>query len=248
MRKGVDQWARKHIITCTYPISRRYRQTAADASRTGLPLEVNTTVTQANVSQIDAMANWLAGQGIVLWSVLFLVPLRRGEQLPRIRPEQYEEVFERLWHHAQRQPYGIKTTEAPHYRRFVLQRRGNPQRNPEMFDATANPRAPLGINDGKGVLFIDHQGRIFPSGFLPMECGRFPRDSVIDVYQSSPVFRRLRDAHQLQGKCGACEFRHACGGSRARSFALTGDLMASEPDCVYTPAALAHDAQPCERA
>jgi radical SAM protein len=209
----------------------------ADARRLGLPLQVNTTVTQVNVEQIDAMAERLAREKIVLWSVFFLVPVGRGEQLGRISPEQYEEVFEKLWHHAQQQPYGIKTTEAPHYRRFVLQRRGNPQRTPGTGTDRQPQRAPLGINDGKGIMFIDHRGKISPSGFLPVYCGRFPSDSVVDVYQNSPVFLALRDANQLKGKCGVCEFRHACGGSRARSYALTGDFLAAEPDCVYLPAA-----------
>ncbi|NUQ61854.1 MAG: TIGR04053 family radical SAM/SPASM domain-containing protein [Pirellulales bacterium] len=210
-------------------------QIMADARRIGLPLQVNTTVTQANLGQIDTLAEMLAGERIVLWSVFFLVPVGRGEQLKRISPEQYEAVFEKLWFHAQRQPYGIKTTEAPHYRRFVLARRGNPRHKPDELDQTQNQRAPLGINDGKGVMFIDHRGAIYPSGFLPLRCGRFPRDSVIDVYQNSPIFRQLRDANQLKGKCGRCGFRHACGGSRARTYAVTGDALAPEPDCVYIP-------------
>jgi len=202
----------------------------ADTRALGLPLQANTTITAQNVGQVDAMTELLAGQGIILWSVFFLVPVGRGVDVRRIAPERYEEVFTRLWRHAQRQPFGIKTTEAPHYRRFVLRNHGNPQQAPG-----ANQRAPLGINDGKGVLFIDHTGRIYPSGFLPVECGQFPRDSIVDVYQHAALFRALRDPDQFQGKCGRCEFRHACGGSRARAFALTGDPLASDPDCAYSP-------------
>lgn len=215
----------------------------AGARRVGLPLQVNTTITRNNVHQVDTLAAMLAGRGIVLWSVFFLVPVGRGEQLPRISPQQYEEVFEKLWYHAGRQPYGIKTTEAPHYRRFVLQRRGNPQRQPGAAPGAQDQRAPLGINDGKGIVFIDHRGAIYPSGFLPLCCGRFPRDSVVEVYQNSLLFCRLRDPNQLRGKCGRCEFRHVCGGSRARSYALSGDMLAPEPDCTYQPA-LSKDRQP----
>ncbi|MCL4207123.1 MAG: TIGR04053 family radical SAM/SPASM domain-containing protein [Pirellulaceae bacterium] len=209
----------------------------AEARRIGLPLQVNTTIAASNVHQVDALAEMLSSRGIVLWSVFFLVPVGRGQELERISPLQYEEVFERLWHHAQRQSYGIKTTEAPQYRRFVLQRQGNPQRAPVSAGTNGQQRAPLGINDGRGVMFISHQGVIYPSGFLPVLCGQFPRDSVVDVYQRHPSFQALRDANRLQGKCGRCEFRHVCGGSRARSFALTGDMLASEPDCPYQPQA-----------
>lgn len=216
----------------------RTMEILAEARRIGLPLQVNTTITQLNVHQVDAIADLLATKGLVLWSVFFLVPVGRGEALGRISPQEYEEVFARLWHHAQVQPYGIKTTEAPHYRRYVLQQRGNPQRGPSDVERGQETRAPLGINDGRGVMFIDHQGVIYPSGFLSIVCGKFPRNSVIDVYQKSHWFQTLRDSNRLKGKCGQCEFRHACGGSRARAFALTGDPMAQEPDCVYLPASL----------
>jgi radical SAM protein len=208
------------------------------AREIGHPLQVNTTVTTANVNQIDELADLLATKGIVLWSVFFLVPVGRGSELGRLTPQQYKDVFERLWHHTQCQPYGIKTTEAPHYRSYVLKHSGNPQRNPVVSGAAQKQRAPLGINDGKGIMFISHQGAIFPSGFLPLVCGQFPRDSVVDVYQNSRWFRKLRDANQLKGKCGQCEFRHVCGGSRARACAVTGDPMAAEPDCAYIPARL----------
>ena len=123
-------------------------------------------------------------------------------------------------------------------RRFVLQQNGNPQRGAGEVDAQADPvqRAPLGVSDGKGCMFVSHIGQIFPSGFLPIEAGRFPRDSVVDVYQNAPLFMELRDPDGFGGKCGRCEFRHICGGSRARAYAVTGDYMAAEPDCVYQPA------------
>jgi radical SAM protein with 4Fe4S-binding SPASM domain len=84
-------------------------------------------------------------------------------------------------------------------------------------------------------MFISHTGRIHPSGFLPIDCGRFPDSDPVAVYQDAPVFRRLRDPDRFRGKCGVCEFRHICGGSRARAYAVTGDPLASEPDCVYNP-------------
>jgi radical SAM protein len=207
------------------------------AQSLGIPLQVNTTVTPANYRQIDAMADLLAEEGIVLWSVFFLVPVGRGSAIPRLSREEYEWVFERLWDNAQRRSYAIKTTEAPHYRRFAALRR----KEARSADAAAPlPRSypSLGVNDGKGVMFIGHTGRIYPSGFMPIPCGYFPWQHVVEVYQRSPVLVALRDADKLEGKCAACEFRHICGGSRARAYALTGNMFAEEPDCIYQPAAM----------
>jgi radical SAM protein with 4Fe4S-binding SPASM domain len=202
-----------------------------DARTRGLSLQVNTTITRHNVDQIDDMATQVAQLGIDLWSVFFLVPVGRGQAKQSIDPETYEQVFAKLWHHAQTTSFGIKTTEAHHYRRYVLKRFGNPQSN-----GVGSRRAPLGISDGKGVCFISHKGHIYPSGFLPLECGRFPNQSIVDVYQNHSTFKQLRDTDELKGKCGRCEFRNVCGGSRARAYALTGDPLESDTHCVYEPA------------
>jgi len=96
-------------------------------------------------------------------------------------------------------------------------------------------RAPKGVNDGNGFVFISHIGEINPSGFLPINCGNVRTDSLVEVYRNSPVFRALRDPNGFKGKCGVCEFRFVCGGSRGRAYALTGDYLESEPFCVYEP-------------
>lgn len=198
-----------------------------DAGEIGLPVQVNTTIGPHNVHQVEDIARLLTSRNIVLWATFFLVPVGRGRHQERITPHQYEAIFEKLYRHSMVQPYAIKTTEAPFYRRFLLQRGTNPQQG--------MMRAPLGINDGKGVIFVSHTGDIYPSGFLPKKCGKFPLDSVVDVYQNQKVFKQLREEESLEGKCGLCEYRKVCGGSRARAYALTGNYLAQEPDCAYQP-------------
>jgi len=221
----------------------RTRRMLADARALGLPVQVNTTVTRRNFHQIDAIAELLDDEGIAMWSVFFLVPVGRGVEETRIPPEEYEIAFARLWHHAQHRPFGVKTTEAPHYRRYVLQQGGDPLAGPR-HGREGGPRvhrAPLGVTDGRGVMFVSHTGEICPAGFLPLVCGRFPHDSVVDVYQNHPTFRALQDPDRYKGRCGRCEYRHVCGGSRARAYAVSGDPLGPEPDCVYVPGT---DAEP----
>ena len=227
----------------------RTLQIIEDARRCGLPVQVNTTVASHNLGELDAMAQVLAAlPGVVMWSVFFLVPTGRacGEAagaggVRRLTADEAEAAFETLWRQSLRQPYVIKTTEAPHYRRFVAlkesaRRRSGPHAGiGTEAEAVPAPRRLLGTNDGKGVLFVGHTGEIYPSGFLPIHCGRFPFDSVVHVYQKAALFEALRDPDRLGGKCGACEFRNVCGGSRARALAVNGHPLAEEPDCAYVP-------------
>jgi radical SAM protein len=207
-----------------------------EARAAGISTQVNTTLTPANVGQIDRIAAMLARQHIAMWSVFFLVPVGRANHLRRLSADQCEKAFNCLWRQSQQQTYAIKTTEAPHYRRFLIQHRQELKTTERGRNARPG-YVPLGVNDGNGIMFISHKGDIYPSGFMPLLCGRLPVDHLVGVYQDSPIFRELRDPHLLEGKCKACEFRRVCGGSRARAYAVTGNPFAEEPDCAYVPQA-----------
>jgi radical SAM protein len=202
----------------------------------GLQTQVNTTVTRHNVGRLGEIARLVERSGVKLWSAFFLVATGRASVSQDLTAEEYEEVFGFLYNLSKTAPFDIKTTEAQHYRRYVAQRR-----KAEGEGTAARPAGPeaiqrqAGINDGKGFVFVSHTGEIYPSGFLPLAAGNVRRDSLTAVYRESPLFRTLRNADNLQGKCGECEYRNLCGGSRSRSYALTGNFLAEEPRCVYEP-------------
>ena len=206
------------------------------AREIGLPTQVNTTVTRRNVARLDEIADLVAIEGARLWSVFFLVVTGRALGSDDLTAEEYEKVFSFLHERAKSAPFDIKTTEAQHYRRYVAQRKkaeGGGSNGRAAVDEVIQRQA--GINDGKGFVFISHTGDICPSGFLPLAAGNIRRDSLTDVYRNSGLFLTLRDTGKLKGKCGECEYRNLCGGSRSRAYALTGDFLAEEPRCVYLP-------------
>lgn len=207
------------------------------ARRIGLETQVNTTVTRGNRAELDAIAARVAGFGSKLWSVFFLVVTGRAHLDDDLTADEYEEVFEQLYTLSRTVPFDIKTTEAQHYRRFVAQRR-KAEGAPAPAHSSLIQRQ-MGINDGKGFLFISHTGEIFPSGFLPVSAGNVRHVDLVRAYQGDALFRVLRDSSQLEGKCGGCEYRNLCGGSRSRAYALTGDYLQSDPRCVYQPPSLA---------
>jgi radical SAM protein len=205
------------------------------ARRIGLETQVNTTVTRLNAGSLPEIAKLVAEAGARLWSVFFLVVTGRATRGDDLDAASYENVFGYLYELSKTAPFDIKTTEAQHYRRYVAQRRkkeGGARR-------TGAPVGPIqrqaGINDGKGFVFISHTGEIFPSGFLPVSAGNIRRQRLMETYRTSPLFLALRDPDRLEGKCGACEYRNLCGGSRSRAYALTGNCLAADPRCVYEP-------------
>lgn len=200
---------------------------AAEAARDlGVPLQVNTTVCASTVADLPAIRDLVADLGAVMWSVFFLVPVGRGRVLEPIDPDRAEDVMAWLAEVADEAPFGLKTTEAPHYRRV---RRENGH-----VDGEGEGRR-TGIVAGDGFAFVSHVGDLYPSGFLPEPAGNVREDDLVDLYRHSPLFESLRDRDQLLGKCGACPYRYVCGGSRSRAYAYTGNPLESDPLCAYEP-------------
>jgi AdoMet-dependent heme synthase len=211
----------------------------------GFRLQVNTTVTSANVDELPEMLRTVLELGASLWSVFFLVPTGRGTRLSPLWAPEVEDVLH--WLHDVSDLVAVKATEAPHYRRVVIQRaRGERPAlgalHEQLSAATADlrlgrqprrvRRPPIDVNAGRGFAFIDHLGDVYPSGFLPHRCGNVTEQGFREIYRTSPLLRALRDPSALTGACGSCEFAEVCGGSRSHAYAVTGDLFADDPTCV----------------
>jgi len=226
------------------------------AHEVGLPLQINTTVCGDTAPYLEEMADFIQTLGIVFWEVFFLIPIGRGEVLQGLSASACERLFEVIYQVQRQHDFIVKVTEAPHYRRHVAQRErrtagevGRPASlvpMPSILTQSEGPGhtvglAPRGVNAGRGFLFVSHRGEIFPSGFLPISAGNVRRDPLADVYRHAPLFRDMRDGGRLKGRCGRCEYRDICGGSRSRAYALTGDALETDPWCSYEPGGLAPD-------
>ena len=222
------------------------------AQEIGLSTQVNTVIRKDNLADMDDMCALMEGLGVVFWEVFFLVPMGRATPDDVAGADEFEAVFDRLYELSKTAPFDIKATAAPHYARAVIAHKhaeaaGQPvvaNAGPVQLDVMTNGlrhsesdgigRA-RNVNDGDGFMFISHIGEIFPSGFLPIAAGTVRDNDLVEVYRTSELFTRLRDRSNLSGKCGVCNFRAMCGGSRARAYAVTGDPFEAEPFCAYTP-------------
>jgi radical SAM protein len=199
----------------------------------GIPLQINTLVTADTVDDLPAIHRIVRAAGARRWSLFFLIRTGRARGLRQITPAQAEAVMNWALDLPKGRP-AVTTTEAPHYRRVQLMRCSKNADHGECQPASVRG---LGIRDGNGVMFISHVGQIQPSGFLPLTAGNARTDNPIRVYRESQLFKDLRRPALFSGRCGRCEFRDVCGGSRARTYAATGDPFGSDPLCSYVPPA-----------
>jgi len=221
-----------------------------DIRSAGISLQVGTTVSRYNVDDLDAIARVVGEYGTVMWSLFFLVPTGRGRREDMISPEEHERVFNWLYDLSKTAPFDVRTTAAQHYRRVVIQRRRQEATSSETgllvtgagySFADGLGQSNRGVNDGNGFAFISHTGDVCPSGFLPLPGGNVRDKPFAEIYRNSTLFRDLRDYSGLKGKCGVCDFRDVCGGSRARAYAVSGDYLESDPYCVYQPPSMGVD-------
>jgi len=229
--------------------------------RRGVSVQVNTAVMRSTVRGLPGMARLLRELGVRTWEVFYLVPVGRAGAEEDLSPAEWEDVSAFLYE-VSRYGVRVRTSEGPMFRRVALllnyaSRTGAEPSGLvrtgklylELVDelrklmGEPGPQALFetsGTRDGKGVIFISHDGMVYPSGFLPVPVGSVRKGRLVDIYRGSPLLRRLRAA-ELRGRCGACEFREVCGGSRARAFAYYGDPLAEDPACAYRPGSLRAD-------
>lgn len=221
------------------------------AQQIGLRVQINSLINVHNEGCLEEMIDLVRDLKIVFWEVFFLVPTGRGQEVPLMCAEKFEEAFEKIYELHQKVEFIIKVTEAPHYRRFFYEKRikaqgvcpdalGGRVELPEYLRRMSGPRggigrAPAGVNSGKGIMFVSHRGDVMPSGFLPIVAGNIREESLAKIYQNAPIFLQLRDASRLKGRCGICPYKDICGGSRARAYAVTGDYLEEDPCCLYQP-------------
>jgi len=199
-----------------------------------IPLQINTLVSNETYDDIPAIYELLKKEGTERWSLFFLVRVGRGEVLQQITPKQAHQLMDWLFEKSRTSRFVITTTEAPHYRYVVYENLRRLGKEDENIIKSPIGRG-FGIRDGNGILFISHIGDIYPSGFLEIAVGNVKKDNIVEIYRTHKIFKELREPSLLKGRCGICEYKYICGGSRARAFADTKDYLMEDKLCDYEP-------------
>ena len=204
--------------------------------KVGMEFQINTTVTRGNCEELPEVLDLAVRIGAAAHHMFLLVPTGRGKELEEqaIQAAEYEKVLNWFYEQREKFPLQLKATCAPQYYRILRQRMKAEGRKvtPQTHGLDAMTRGCLG---GIGFCFISHRGEVQPCGYLEARSGSIREQSLREIWEKSPVFQKLRDFSGYKGRCGHCEYIRVCGGCRARAFEKTGDLLAEEPLCIYSP-------------
>ena len=200
------------------------------ANEAGIPIQVHTTISRHNAHDLDNLCALFEKLAIVMWNVFFLVPVGRGQLGDLLSGEEFEQVFGKIYELSHRVSFQIKTTEAMHYRRYLLQHnleerkmgarssgrataRQRTRYEPGTPTADAKTRtaswATRRVNDGKGFMFISHVGNVYPSGFLPIHAGNIRETPLAEIYRNAPIFKSLRDTSSWKASAGLASTRRS---------------------------------------
>ncbi|MBN2589438.1 MAG: radical SAM protein [Sedimentisphaerales bacterium] len=199
-----------------------------------VPFQINLTLTKHNAHQLKDVYKLAESLGAVALHIFVLVPVGCGlslEHTDMLTPIEYEQKMLEIYELEKLARLQVKVTCGPHYERIVRQQ-GDSSNTQAGHGRGAKSRGCLA---GLGVIFVGHQGDVFPCGYLPVNCGNILQDKLEDIWYNNKDLARMRDSNNLEGKCGICGYRHICGGCRGRAYAATGNYMAQEPFCAYVP-------------
>lgn len=203
----------------------------------GVQVQFNTTVTRGNRDELPEILELAHREGATALHFFLLVPVGCGLEVTeeqQLTPDSYEEVLNWIYDQTRTSEMELRATCAPHYYRIIRQRAKEEGRKVTM-ETDGMAAMTKGCLAGTGVCFVSYRGDVLPCGYFAVPAGNIRKQSIAEIWESADLFQELREPENLEGKCGACEFRMVCGGCRARAYGETGNYMAEEPYCNYEP-------------
>lgn len=211
----------------------------------GVTAVLSITLTRFNFHELRDLFRVGEELGVNRAMVYNFIPVGRGKQIHEfdLTPEQREEALQIMYEYMC--AGGSLCSTAPQLGRVCL----------EQGRADLVPLAHIGARKaqelsilaewigGCGVarayLTIQPDGVISPCVYMPqIKLGNVRTDRLLDIWQHHPFLEALRDRRKLWGNCGVCDYRHVCGGCRARALAYYGDPHAPDPGCIRNAAYL----------
>lgn len=209
-----------------------------------IEVEINTIINRYNKNEFHNIHKLKKHHNITNWRISFLIPGGRRTASEFIDPSSFDKVFGKINNVQSNVDFPITIYNAPFFNKFniyndltskyisfdkgqasIKLKRVKPKLK-EYKNEVSNVR---------GTIFINSFGEVYPHRYLTESCGNVREKSIVQIYKTAPLLKKLRTIKNLKGKCSYCEFKIICGGSRVRAYTITGDYFKQDPHCMYTP-------------
>ncbi len=201
----------------------------------GLPFQLNMVIRKDNLSQLEDMLRLAVDLGANAAEVFDLVAAGRAKQECRgqvLSHDERKRAMEWLAQSQEDYPLVIRVPGCPMYPLLLQQKNIQPRH----FPAQMLQRVPYygrGCAAGvpMGYVMVLSNGEVNPCMLLQVKLGNIREQSIISIWENSPVLAELRQRESLKGECGGCSYKVTCSGCRGRAYEETGDMMAADPGC-----------------
>jgi radical SAM protein with 4Fe4S-binding SPASM domain len=206
------------------PDAWEYSVKALDICRAhGLEVLVQTTIMEMNYAEIPDLIEFAREKGAWSFNLYFLVQTGRGQEMNDLSAEGTEKMLSHLVEVQDRyKPMLVRSKCAPHFKRISYER-------------GLGGLESGGCMAGSEYCRITPQGEVTPCPYMTVVAGNVREQTFTKIWETSPVLLQLREAKNLKGRCGVCEFNELCGGCRCRAYAAFGDYLHEDPACTYQP-------------
>ena len=215
----------------------------------GLFVEVATTITKKNYSEVRGIIELCKKLGVPWLMAYNFIPTGRGREIVKLdlEPAEREKLLTEFIELTYNQNEITLLSTAPQYARISLQIAEEAESKkvimPTHFCNIPATSEIMKIADfiggcGAGRMYcaIEPDGSIQPCVFLPIKVGNILKDNLEELWDNNKVLNDLRDREKLKGACKTCRYKYVCGGCRARAYAYFGDYLAPDPGCILNEA------------
>jgi radical SAM protein with 4Fe4S-binding SPASM domain len=205
----------------------------------GLPFQFNMVVRKETLSQLEDMLRMAVDYGANAAEVFDLVAAGRAKeecQEQVLNQNERKQAMEWLAQAQEDYPIVIRVPGCPMYPLVLKQQHIQPKHFPaEMLRRVPYYERGCAAGMPKGYIMVQCNGEVNPCMLLQVNLGNIREQSIISIWQNSPILAELRKRELLKGKCGDCYYKVACSGCRGRAYEETGDMMAADPGCWLEP-------------
>jgi radical SAM protein with 4Fe4S-binding SPASM domain len=205
----------------------------------GLPFQLNMVIRKDTLPQLDEMLRLAVDLGANAAEIFDLVAAGRAKEECKeqtLSSDERKQAMELLSDAQTDYPLIIRVPACPMYPLLLQQKNVQPKHFPkEMLQRVPYYGRGCAAGMPMGYVMIQCNGEVNPCMLLQMNLGNIREQSLMSIWENSPLLAELRQRDSLKGECGDCQYKLSCSGCRGRAYEETGDMLAADPGCWLKP-------------